>query len=80
MLARQNTFEDSLPLYRVLPALDELRRANRFSDVEIELSNGERCAGHRVLLAARIPALKEELLNESSKKVLMWNQSDRLPK
>ncbi|BHF59743.1 hypothetical protein SprV_0100270400 [Sparganum proliferum] len=80
MLACQATFEDSRPLYKVLPALDGLRRANSFSDVEIELSNGERCAGHRILLAARIPALKEDLLLESSKKVLMWNQSDRLPK
>uniref|UniRef100_A0A0X3P856 BTB domain-containing protein n=1 Tax=Schistocephalus solidus TaxID=70667 RepID=A0A0X3P856_SCHSO len=79
MLTCQTTFEDSRPLHRVLPVLNEFRKTNSFSDVEIELSNGERHTGHRVILAARIPALKDELLRHCSKRVIMWTYPGMLP-
>ncbi|VDN13935.1 unnamed protein product [Dibothriocephalus latus] len=54
-------FSDEHPLKQSCGRLEDLRKANFAPDLTIEVLNGQKVYAHRIILAARIPALEESL-------------------
>ncbi|VDL87399.1 unnamed protein product [Schistocephalus solidus] len=58
-LAPSEIFEDAFPLFRSCPTLNEIRLAEEIKDLTIEAQDGAVLYAHRIILAARIPCLRE---------------------
>lgn len=64
-------FSDEYPLQQSCYRLEDLRKANFAPDLTIEVLNGQKVYAHRIILAARIPALQESLANPDTS--LSWS-------
>ncbi|VDM05134.1 unnamed protein product [Schistocephalus solidus] len=73
-LAQSEIFEDEFPLVRSCPALNEIRLAEQIKDLTIEVQDGAVLQAHRIILAARIPCLRESLigLHREQNPLLRW--------
>ncbi|BHF85945.1 hypothetical protein SprV_1002912100 [Sparganum proliferum] len=73
-LADVEVFEDTVPLIRSCPALNDIRTSGELKELVIEVKHGATLNAHRIILAARIPSLRAALSGALGKdnSVLKW--------
>ncbi|VDN12672.1 unnamed protein product [Dibothriocephalus latus] len=67
-------YEDENAFIRCCPTLDVIRADNKLTDLNIQLKDKEKLHVHRLILAARIPSMYEELKEPPTRRnsVLHW--------
>ncbi|KAL7052949.1 hypothetical protein AAHC03_027166 [Spirometra sp. Aus1] len=72
-------FDDEFPLYKSCSAMEDMWQKNEANDVKIELLDGGDINAHRLVLAARVPYIRQ-LVNQKKEEPELIFQWKTVPK